>query len=63
MKAGDIDYDFLEPDIYLRILKEAPSVQDLTAMRAQGTQMLTFKGPATDKNGNLGLTLSRLFNL
>ena len=63
VKAGAVEYDLLEPEIYLNILKEAPSVVDLKMMKEAGTQMITFKGPATDKKTNLELSLQRLLHL
>ena len=50
-------------EIFLKILKTAPSAAQLAEMRRQGTQMVTFKGRAPEKLGNLQLTLGRLRSL
>lgn len=63
VKAGKVGFGLLAPEIFLKILKTAPSAAQLAEMRRQGTQMVTFKGRAPEKLGNLQLTLGRLRSL
>lgn len=56
-------YGLLNPDIHLNIVREAPSVADLEALRSAGTQLITFKGPASNKESNLPMTLLHLLQV
>lgn len=60
VKQGTVEFGLLAPEIFLKILKAAPSAAQLAQMRREGTQMITFKGRAAEKLGNLRLTLARL---
>lgn len=53
----------LNPNIHLRIVKSAPSYDELSQLRNEGVQILTFKGPDSNKSINIPLTLNRLRQL
>ena len=50
----------LNPNIHLRITKSAPASDELSQLRKEGVQILTFKGPDSDKSINIPLTLNNL---
>lgn len=60
VKKGNVEFGLLAPDIFLKIMTAAPSAAQLAETYRQGTQMITFKGHAAEKLGNLKLTLARL---
>lgn len=62
-RAREFDYGLLDPRDHLHITKTALTVDELRSLRARGTQMITFKGPDSDKSTNIPLTLSRLLSL
>lgn len=62
-RAKEFEYGLLDPWTYLHVTKTAPTIEELRALRAQGTQMITFKGPDSDKSTNIPITLSRLLSL
>lgn len=53
-------HGLLDPKIHLHVLKSAPSISELKQLQNEGVQLLTFKGPDSDKMKNLPLTLKNL---
>ena len=53
----------LNPNVHLRITKYAPSSDELSQLRNDGVQILTFKGPDSNKLINIPLTLHNLRQL
>jgi hypothetical protein len=62
-RAKAFDYGLLDPRVHLHVTKTALTIDELRSLRAQGTQMITFKGPDSGKSTNIPLTLSRLLSL
>jgi hypothetical protein len=60
VKGKIISYGLLDPNIHLRIAKSSPSADELIQLRKEGVQLLTFKGPDSNKSVNIPLTLNKL---
>lgn len=60
VKSKVISYGLLDPNIHLRIAKSPPSSDGLIQLRKEGVQLLTFKGPDSNKSVNIPLTLNKL---
>ncbi|MBU3637766.1 hypothetical protein [Polynucleobacter sp. es-MAR-4] len=56
-------YDLLDPNIHLRITKTAPTIWELTQLRNDGVQLITFKGPDSNKSENMPIALKNLRQL
>jgi hypothetical protein len=57
------DYGLLNPEIHLNIIKQAPTQTHINELHNKGVQLITFKGPASDKEINLPLSLHYICNL
>lgn len=63
VKDKIISNGLLNPNIHLRITKSAPTYDELSQLRNEGVQILTFKGPDSDKSINIAQTVNKLEQL
>ena len=60
VKDNSFTYGLLNPNIHLRIINYPQSILELIHLREQGAQLITFKGPSSNKSMNIPLTLKSL---
>jgi hypothetical protein len=60
IKQKRLKFGLLNPDIHLNIQNEAPTINELKTLVKNNVQMITFKGPSSNKSANLPLTMERL---
>ncbi len=57
------DFGLLNPDIHLNIIKQVPTQTHIHDLHKKGVQLITFKGPTSDKEINLPLSLQYIRNI